>query len=149
MITLNKTYSIGWRSDPVSTEDVWNFCNIAPGWEGIIHRLLLDLDKPEMVWDNAILQVKEKFGTLRFYIGYGSDAVFKRIDEAGIESSKTCFKCGKPGKLRTGGWWETTCDEHSGEKVAYDEDPNPPEKPFTLTFFVPVAEAGIGTSPTN
>jgi hypothetical protein len=57
---------------------------VGPGWHDIIRRLVMDLEA--LGWDGSVMQVKEKFGTLRFYIGYGSDAVFDRIDEAEAES---------------------------------------------------------------
>jgi len=56
-------------------------------------------------------QVKEKFGTLRFYMTTGSNEMYNLIDEAEKESAKTCEFCGKPGKLRSGGWLLTLCDE--------------------------------------
>jgi hypothetical protein len=56
------------------------------------------------------VQVKEKFGGLRFYIHNGSDYIFGLIDMAEMISYKTCEKCGKPGSLhRRGGWLKTVC----------------------------------------
>lgn len=58
-----------------------------------------------------VVQVKEKFGTLRVYVNGASDAVHDMIDEAEEESGKTCERCGKPGKLYDDGWMTTLCDE--------------------------------------
>lgn len=137
MITLNKTYTLGAKPDPQTAEKVWNYCNILPGWEDIIRRLLIDLDKPEMEWSNHITQVKEKFGTLRFYVGYASDAVFDRIRDAERESEITCQICGKPGVLRSSGWFTTRCDEHSEGYPPYDEDEGAPPKPITFSITFP------------
>lgn len=81
---------------------------VGPGWLPILDRLADDLVK--MGWDRELHQVKEKFGTLRFYIGHGTDAMFARIDQAEQESARTCEGCGAPGTARGGGWVKTLCD---------------------------------------
>jgi hypothetical protein len=81
------------------------------GWSDILKRLVDDLFW--LGWDGRVLQVKEKFGGLRFYINTGSDAIHDRISQAENESYKTCEQCGKPGVPRGGGWIKTLCDEHS------------------------------------
>lgn len=62
------------------------------------------------------VQVKEKFGTLRFYFDGGDEMVHGMVAMAEYMSKHTCEKCGKPGKLRPGGWVRTLCDEHAKEK---------------------------------
>jgi hypothetical protein len=65
-----------------------------------------------MGWNREVIQVKEKFGTLRFYINEGTDDIHRRIAKAEIESATICEATGKPGKLRTDiGWHRTLCDE--------------------------------------
>jgi hypothetical protein len=65
-------------------------------------------------------QVKEKFGTLRFYYSGGDETVdgIERMAES--MSAVTCETCGAPGKTRSGGWIQTLCDEHA--KAADKED---------------------------
>jgi hypothetical protein len=60
-----------------------------------------------------VLQVKEKFGGLRFYPNYSNDAISALIEAAGIESIHTCEVCGGPGRRRGTSWVETRCDEHA------------------------------------
>ena len=60
-------------------------------------------------------QVKEKFGTLRFYIDRGTDEHYNFIRFAEYMSAVTCEQCGAPGKRRGHGWIYTTCDEHTNE----------------------------------
>lgn len=61
-----------------------------------------------------IMQIKEKFGGLRFYVMQGSDELFDAINAAEEESLKLCELCGEPGSLRkTGGWLRTLCDRHA------------------------------------
>lgn len=64
------------------------------------------------------VQVKEKFGTLRFYVRgvhSRSEAIRNYIEFAEYFSSRICEVCGAPGKLRGGGWVQTLCDEHAHE----------------------------------
>ena len=85
--------------------------HVGPGWHDILRRLISDLF--ELGWDGEMLQVKEKFGALRFYVGSASKPIWDRIHAAENESLVTCEECGKPGSPRGGGWIKTLCDEHS------------------------------------
>lgn len=58
-------------------------------------------------------QVKEKFGTLRFYYDGGDDYINGVVSFAENSSAHTCEECGLPGKLRHGGWVRTLCDNHA------------------------------------
>ena len=57
-------------------------------------------------------QVKEKFGTLRFYYDGGDDVVRGLVQMAEALSEVTCEVCGSPGKRRGDRWVRTLCDEH-------------------------------------
>lgn len=57
------------------------------------------------------VQVKEKFASLRFYMNHYVKEIEDLIDEAEEKCSKTCEECGRPGKLREGGWLKTLCDK--------------------------------------
>jgi hypothetical protein len=60
-------------------------------------------------------QIKEKFGTLRFYY-FGGDDYCRGVESmAELMSAVTCEVCSSPGKLRKGGWIRTLCDEHAKE----------------------------------
>ena len=85
---------------------------VGPGWHDILSRLVNDLF--ELGWDGHVLQVKEKFGGLRFYVGGADEAIHDRIHLAEVASHETCEQCGAPGKLRNDGWLKTLCDEHGG-----------------------------------
>ncbi len=108
--------------------------SVGRGWHGILERLFAA--KPEWI---KVIQVKEKFGGLRFYlddgsvrvdcIGLGSftvtaeaeslieddnsrSEVFRTlVDEAEAESFSICEDCGAPGKPRPGGWIRTLCEQ--------------------------------------
>lgn len=58
-------------------------------------------------------QVKEKYGTLRFYIDGGTDEHYGAIQFAEHMSAVTCEVCGNKGKPnRDGGWISTRCEKH-------------------------------------
>src|SRR5277367_5538928 len=56
----------------------------------------------------AVMQVKEKFGTLRFYCSSAA-AIDKYIRLAERLSSITCEDCGKSGKRNDSSWVRTQC----------------------------------------
>jgi len=57
------------------------------------------------------LQVKEKFGGLRFYCSGGDDVTDAYVEFAESLSYKTCENCGIPGQSRSvRGWVHTSCD---------------------------------------
>lgn len=62
------------------------------------------------------MQVKEKFGGLRFYMNYYVEEIEELINEAEEKSYKTCERCGAPGKSREGGWIITLCDKCEEER---------------------------------
>ena len=87
-----------------------DFFQVSLGWNLIIKNLIQDLIR--LGWNKEVIQVKEKFGGLRFYINEGTDEIHQRIGQAELESMKTCEITGRPGKLRTDiGWYRTLCDE--------------------------------------
>ena len=61
------------------------------------------------------LQVKEKFGGLRFYVNCRKEeAIRQRTGIAAQESFRTCEICGQPGTLREARRCiKTLCDEHN------------------------------------
>lgn len=54
-------------------------------------------------------QIKEKYGTLRFYLSGGTDEMYKITHKAMKQSGKICEVCGKAGMLRGRGWLFTRC----------------------------------------
>lgn len=71
---------------------------------------------PEACHQIIATQVKEKFGTLRFYY-YGGDDYCRGVDAlADSLSAVTCEECGSPGKLLTQGWHRTLCETHAKEQ---------------------------------
>jgi len=98
----------------------WGF-SCDDGWYNIIESLCHCIQS-HIDWKNrdketvkqvVALQVKEKFGGLRFYVKGGDDYTDGMIALAETLSEATCEKCGAPGKTRTGFWVSTLCDTHA------------------------------------
>ncbi len=90
------------------------------GWFSIIDNLSQKLENlinennsEEEDFFSYAIQVKEKYGSLRFYMSYATEEMFKLIDIAEKESKNTCEVCGKFGKLNDGPWYQTLCSEHT------------------------------------
>jgi len=61
-------------------------------------------------------QVKEKFGTLRFYYSGGDNVIDGMVRMAESMSGVTCKECGNSGKSYGGGWITTLCAEHAEKR---------------------------------
>jgi hypothetical protein len=68
---------------------------------------------PEPVEQVIAIQVKEKFGGLRFYYSGGDDTIRGIVYMAEEMSYVTCEECGSPGKANDGPWIRTLCEEHT------------------------------------
>ena len=68
---------------------------------------------PEIVQQVVAVQVKEKFGTLRFYYSGGNEYVSGLVAMAESMSGVTCERCGTPGRLQGRGWIKTLCEQHA------------------------------------
>ena len=103
----------------------WGF-ECGDGWFQILNQLMGNIQH-HLDWKNrdgevvpqvTLDQVKEKFGTLRFYYTGGDDYIRGLVSMAESMSGVTCETCGNPGTSTRGGWIKTVCKEHGG--VDYD-----------------------------
>ena len=116
-------------------------CECGDGWYDLLSNLCAELaqayEAEGIPVDIVVDQVKEKYGTLRFYYHFSDQApviqaidllgqctvrikptdkeFYKRIDAIASKweaaSETVCEHCGKPGELRTDlGWALTLCD---------------------------------------
>jgi hypothetical protein len=106
----------------------WGF-ECGDGWYNIIDQLCYNIqhhidynkrrqgvgveleDIPQVV----AVQVKEKFGSLRFYYDGGDDFISGLVAMAESMSTVTCMTCGKPGTMQKEGWWHVACEEHKSD----------------------------------
>lgn len=106
---------------PPGTPNRWWGFECGDGWFNIIDSLCsciqsyinqknvtMNSEEKEEFQVTAV-QVKEKFGGLRFYIYGGDENVQSMIRVAESISNKICEKCGAPGNKTRGGWIRTLC----------------------------------------
>ena len=79
---------------------------------------------PELIEQVVAKQIKEKFGTLRFYYNGGDDYILGLVAMADSMTSRVCEECGSPGVARSTKkqrWVCVLCDKHA-EEHGYIED---------------------------
>ena len=64
-----------------------------------------------------VVQVKEKFGGLRFYIEGGDDYILGLIALAESMSYVVCSSCGNKGMPKKTGWLKTLCDQCYNQQI--------------------------------
>jgi len=114
----------------------WGF-ECGDGWFPILRTLMGNIQH-HIDWNNSnfekgytqykqvpqvtLDQVKEKFGTLRFYYTGGDEYIHGLVSMAESMSAITCETCGKPGTQTGGGWIKTVCIEHGGQDYDAEEE---------------------------
>lgn len=96
----------------------WGF-DVDDGWFDLIWMLSLALEDESKQTGAVIeaVQVKEKFGGLRFYTGPCTDRGYTLINLAERMADMTCEVCGKHGRTtsKPSGWLKTVCKAHAEE----------------------------------
>lgn len=95
---------------------------VGEGWFEILWSLFASLEKLAQA-DIAegrpplrLVQVKEKYGSLRVYVEGGCDEAVELIDAAETASETICEVCGKPGNIQCiRGWDKCLCPAHAWE----------------------------------
>lgn len=83
---------------------------VPKAWHPIVLKLIDDLFAAG--WDGRLDQIKEKFGSLRFYISIGNAEIWNLIEAAEAATESICQYCGKPATKVNGGWITYVCDDH-------------------------------------
>ena len=102
----------------------FGFINVEPscrdGWFLLLWELCNNIKATNPPNDFESTQIKEKFGTLRFYTTRSIPEIDKLIDYAETESGKVCDWCGKDGTLYdSGGCVRTRCYNHQDPRKVY------------------------------
>jgi hypothetical protein len=104
----------------------WGF-ECGDGWFNVLDQLMGNIQH-HIDWNNknfekgytqykqvpqvTLDQVKEKFGTLRFYYTGGDDVIDGMVRMAESMSGVTCEECGNSGTTGGQGWLVTLCETH-------------------------------------
>ena len=100
-------------------------CECGPGWYELLRSLCKEIvqayAEKGLEPDIEIHQIKEKYGTLRFYYGSSID-LYEIVSKYEDLSETTCENCGKPGQLYKEYWFKVRCDE------CYEEENRPKQK---------------------
>lgn len=104
------------------------FDEIPEGWRNAfglqmcedIREALLNEGGKELLNSYQIMQIKEKFGTLRWYDLSAPKSVHDIIDKYEALSYHTCVNCGKPATKISTGWICPYCDDCIGDKKYTD-----------------------------
>ena len=106
---------------PKMFENQFGGIAVGKGWWPIIESLCSNIHS-HIIWKKgtcpqvAVMQIKEKFGGLRFYYDGGDDTIRGMVSMAETWASHTCETCGVPGNSREGGWIKTLCNTHEDER---------------------------------
>jgi hypothetical protein len=115
-IVMQRGYALNWNKDVNDPEYDWS------DKASFIKRE--EREVPELVEQVVAKQIKEKFGTLRFYYSGGDEYIRGLVSMADSMSSVICEACGIPGKSRSTEkqrWVLVLCDKHAVER-GYIED---------------------------
>ena len=112
------------NKDMTETCMCWGF-DCGDGWYNILDQLMGNIQH-HIDWNNknfekgyaqykqvpqvTLDQVKEKFGTLRFYYTGGDDVIDGMVRMAESMSGVICEECGNQGERKGGGWVRTICE---------------------------------------
>jgi hypothetical protein len=95
-------------------------CECHNGWFALVWRLSGQLEElisqgPEAEQATYFaVQVKEKWGQLRFYLSASTEAMFQATEAALEESGYLCEVCGAPGTIvHQSGWVMARCPSHA------------------------------------
>lgn len=90
---------------------------VGDGWGAILDALATEIERLCAIKGRPlppVLQVKEKFGLLRIYVGKNEEDIRAAITTAEERSAVTCEVCGKPGRRRhCPGYVRTRCYRHA------------------------------------
>ena len=102
---------------------IYRHIECAEGWHDLIDTLCASIqgyiNHSGNVEQPRVKQIKEKFGTLRFYISGYDDYIRGLIGMAEQISAQICEECGEKGVLQKMNWIKTLCHDcyHDYENI--------------------------------
>lgn len=116
----------GWRGELREAYRWSGYAEVEDGWRDLIVSLVrrLDVIRQRDGLSLEVLQIKEKFGGLRFYTSGANGEALDLIHRAEEMSETICEYCGWPGEIKPlRGWYKCVCTTHEDEdeRRRYDE----------------------------
>lgn len=108
LISIDGVYD--WKSLTSTNPSMFG---VGEGWFELLKNLIDELIS--LGWDRHMIQSKEKFGGLNFYIKEPSQEMREVILTYEQISYTVCEDCGEEGGRRGDGWIKTLCDKHAEE----------------------------------
>lgn len=115
-----------WRTNKPIGYDFTYFDDMPRGWQRafgvqMCEEIREELIKCNYLYKYRILQIKEKFGELRWYDNgapaESAEKIWKIIDKYTELSHHTCMICGKPAETSSDGYWLYTLCDKCKEKI--------------------------------
>lgn len=97
---------------------------VPTGWRPILHEAVEQLHGIDPT--SRIVQVKEKFGSLRLHVDHGSAEAYAAVQAACTASESICELCGADARLlgTPEGYYSTRCPDHASGFMPLEEAPN-------------------------
>lgn len=91
---------------------------VGRGWYSILADLVREVREIDEARGtrSMLVQVKEKFGGLRFYLQDTTNDHWEAISRAESRSLETCEDCGAPGQMYNDGWISTLCRDDARKR---------------------------------
>ena len=103
-----KKFYLGYHNSEADFDEVMK--HVPQGWRTVLQKGFERMFASG--WDGKIVQIKEKFGTLRLYQHGYDDTLDEIINDMEEQTAKVCSVCGNPSTCVTKGWILHRCDEH-------------------------------------
>lgn len=96
----------------LNLEDVLS--HVPKGWHGLLTKGFKQMF--DLGWDGTIVQIKEKFGSLRIYLPANTSQEIRMIvDLMENKTSNVCSECGEKATHTSSGWVLFYCEKHTPE----------------------------------
>ena len=125
-----------WTDKLIKSDYYTNLDEMPNGWRRAFGKEMCEeirkvLIKGNYLYDYRVVQIKEKFGALRWYDNGAPDSIYHELQDIINKyeeiSERTCIWCGRPATKISLGWispWCDNCAEKMGGKFKYiSEEP--------------------------
>ena len=126
-----------WKTDePIKGYEFTYFEDIPNGWRKVFGKQMCEeirkvLIKGNYLYDYRVVQIKEKYGALRWYDNGAPDSIYRELQDIINKyeeiAMNTCIWCGRPATKISLGWispWCDKCADKISDRVNFKEIDN-------------------------